>query len=120
MSGSVPTVPFNELIDLYEKHLPDLPAVRKSLFATGSNAKATKQRWEWVMTSCHEKGPRSGQRLAETVEQGLEWFDKYFSYVSQSDFLTGKSNTWAGCNLGWLMNRANFEKVLSGQYHKKD
>ena len=120
LSESVPTVPYNELIDLYEKHLPGLPSVRKSLFSTGPNAKATKQRWDWVMTSCHEKGQRVGQRLAETPEQALEWFDKFFGFVSQSEFLTGKDQKWTGCNLGWLMNRSNFEKVLSGQYHKKD
>lgn len=120
LSGSIPTVPFNDLIDIYEKHLPELPVVRKSLFATGANAKATKQRWDWVMTSVHEKGARAGQRLAQTPEQALEWFDKFFGFVSQSDFLTGRDKAWTGCNLGWLMNRANFEKVLSGQYHKKD
>ena len=120
MSESVPTIPFDQLIDLYEKHLPELPSVRKSLFSTGTNAKTTKQRWDWVMSSTHEKGPRAGQRLAETQEQALEWFDKFFGFVSQSDFLTGRDKKWSGCNLGWLMNRANFEKVLSGQYHKKD
>lgn len=120
LSGSIPTVPFNDLIDIYEKHLPELPVVRKSLFATGANAKATKQRWDWVMTSVHEKGARAGQRLAQTPEQALEWFDKFFGFVSQSDFLTGRDKAWTGCNLGWLMNRSNFEKVLSGQYHKKD
>ena len=120
MSESIPTVPFDKMIDLYEKHLPELPAVRKSLFSTGSNAKATKQRWDWVMNSKHEKGARVGQRLAETEEQALDWFDKFFGFVSQSDFLTGRDKAWTGCNLGWLMNRSNFEKVLSGQYHKKD
>lgn len=120
LSEEVPTVPFDLLIDLYEKHLPELPVVRRSLYATGSNAKTTKQRWEWVMTSKHEKGPRTGQRLAETQEQALDWFDKFFGFVSQSEFLTGRDKAWNGCNLGWLMNRANFEKVISGQYHKKD
>jgi hypothetical protein len=120
LSESVPTIPFDKLIDLYEKNLPELPTVRKSLFSTGTNAKATKQRWDWVMTSTHEKGPRAGQRLAENEEQALEWFDKFFGYVSQSDFLTGRDKKWNGCNLGWLMNRTNFEKVLSNQYHKKD
>ena len=120
LSESVPTIPFDKLIDLYERNLPELPTVRKSLFSTGTNAKATKQRWDWVMTSTHEKGPRAGQRLAENEEQALEWFDKFFGYVSQSDFLTGRDKKWNGCNLGWLMNRTNFEKVLSNQYHKKD
>lgn len=120
LSEKVPTTPFDKLIDLYEKHLPELPSVRKSLFSTGSNAKATKQRWDWVMNSKHEKGSRAGQRLAETEEQALDWFDKFFGFVSQSDFLTGRDKAWSGCNLGWLMNRNNFEKVLSGQYHKKD
>ena len=32
-------------------------------------------------------------------------------------FLTGKSGAFTGCDLGWLVNAANFEKVLSGKYH---
>lgn len=115
LPGSIQTIPFDKIIDAYELRLPNSPVVRKSLFLNGSSAKETKQRYQWVMSSKHERGPRAGQRLAETEEQAVEWFDKFFGYVAQSDFLAKQFR----CNLKWLMNRENFEKVLSGQYHKE-
>lgn len=115
LSGSIQTIPFNKIIEAYELRLPNSPVVRRSLFVNGSSAKETKQRYQWVMSSKHERGPRAGQRLAETEEQAIEWFDKFFGYVAQSDFLAKKFQ----CNLKWLMKRENFEKVLSGQYHKE-
>ena len=113
----VPPCPFDKLIDSYKKHLPELPDVRRSLFAGGKNGKAMRSRWRWVLTAKHERGPRIGERLAESALDGIAWFDRYFAYVADSDFLTGKSGAFTGCDLGWLVNAANFEKVLSGKYH---
>lgn len=113
----VPPCPFDKLIDSYKKHLPELPDVRRSLFAGGKNGKAMRSRWRWVLTAKHERGQRIGERLAESAQDGLAWFDRYFAYVADSDFLTGKSGAFTGCDLGWLVNAANFEKVLSGKYH---
>ena len=113
----VPPCPFDKLIDSYKKHLPELPDVRRSLFAGGKNGKAMRSRWRWVLTAKHERGPRIGERLAESAQDGIAWFDRYFAFVADSDFLTGKSGAFTGCDLGWLVNAANFEKVLSGKYH---
>lgn len=113
----VPPCPFDKLIDSYKKHLPELPDVRRSLFAGGKNGKAMRSRWRWVLTAKHERGQRVGERLAESAQDGIAWFDRYFAYVADSDFLTGKSGAFTGCDLGWLVNAANFEKVLSGKYH---
>lgn len=113
----VPPCPFDKLIDSYKKHLPELPDVRRSLFAGGKNGKAMRSRWRWVLTAKHERGQRIGERLAESAQDGIAWFDRYFAYVAESDFLTGKSGAFTGCDLGWLVNAANFEKVLSGKYH---
>lgn len=113
----VPPCPFDKLIDSYKKHLPELPDVRRSLFAGGKNGKAMRSRWRWVLTAKHERGPRIGERLAESAQDGVAWFDRYFAYVADSDFLTGKSGAFTGCDLGWLVNASNFEKVLSGKYH---
>lgn len=113
----VPPCPFDKLIDSYKKHLPELPDVRRSLFAGGKNGKAMRSRWRWVLTAKHERGPRVGERLAESAQDGIAWFDRYFAFVADSDFLTGKSGAFTGCDLGWLVNAANFEKVLSGKYH---
>lgn len=113
----VPPCPFDPLIDLYEAALPVLPTVRRSLFAKGANGKALRARWRWVMTAKHERGERKGERIATTVDEGKAWFGRYFDYVAESDFLSGRSGKFQACDLGWLVTAANFEKVLSGKYH---
>jgi len=113
----VPPCPFDSLIDSYEAALPVLPTVRRSLFAKGANGKAMRARWRWVMTAKHERGERKGERLATTAAEGKAWFARYFDYVADSDFLSGRSGKFQACDLGWLVTAANFEKVLSGKYH---
>ncbi len=113
----VPPCPFGSLIDSYEAALPVLPTVRRSLFAKGANGKALRARWRWVMTAKHERGERKGERLAITAEDGRAWFSRYFEYVADSDFLSGRNGKFQSCDLGWLVTAANFEKVLSGKYH---
>ena len=113
----VPPCPLDPLIDLYEAALPVLPTVRRSLFAKGANGKALRARWRWVMTAKHERGERKGERIATTVDEGKAWFGRYFDYVAESDFLSGRSGKFQACDLGWLVTAANFEKVLSGKYH---
>lgn len=76
-------------------------------------------RWRWVMTECYETGERAGTRMATTAAEGLAWFDRYFTYVSKSDFLTGRNDKFSACDLGWLVKADNFAKVLSGNYENK-
>ena len=118
LPSAVPDCPHEILIDLFEKQLPNLAQPKKSLWRAGKNAPAMKARWRWVMTAAHEKGERKGQRLATSKDEGIAWFERYFSYVARSEFLTGASSDWA-CDLGWLINAANFEKVLAGNYENK-
>lgn len=118
LPSAVPDCPHEILIDLFEKQLPNLAQPKKSLWRAGKNAPAMKARWRWVMTAAHEKGERTGQRLATSKDEGIAWFERYFAYVARSEFLTGASSDWA-CDLGWLINAANFEKVLAGNYENK-
>lgn len=113
----VPPCPFDSLIDSYEAALPALPTVRRSLFVKGASGKSLRARWRWVMTEKHERGERKGERLATTAEEGKIWFTRYFDYVADSDFLSGRNGKFQACDLGWLVTAANFEKVLSGKYH---
>lgn len=46
-------------------------------------------------------------------------FDDYFAMVEQSDFLTGRSGKWQGCNFDWIMKQANLIKVIEGNYANK-
>lgn len=94
-----------------------LPQPRRSLFRDGEGATALRHRWAWVMTEKHENGDRKGQRLAVTVDEGIAWFARYFAYVEQSDFLTGRSGKFRGCDIAWLVKKANFTKVIQTNYH---
>lgn len=115
LSASPPDCPHEDLIDLYAKHLPNLAQPRKSLWRKGKNAPALKARWIWVLTACYEKGERKDKRMATNLEEGMEWFERLFEYVAKCDWLMGKAGTWE-CDLAWIVNSSNFEKIISGRY----
>ncbi|ABX36742.1 hypothetical protein Daci_4111 [Delftia acidovorans SPH-1] len=119
-TAGVPSCPIDALLDAYEELLPTLPAPRRSLFKAGKRAAPMRQRWAWVLTATHERGPRAGQRLATNAAEGVEWFRKYFEHVAKSDFLTGRDGKWTGCNIGFLMQLEKFSKVLEGAYHQAE
>lgn len=117
-STALPDCPHEDLIELFAKHCPTMPQPRKSLWRTGKNAPALRSRWRWVLTEKYESGKRAGQRMATTSDEALAWFDRFFEYVAHSDFLTGKTGDFKA-DLCWLVNQANFEKVLTGRYENK-
>lgn len=94
-------IPYSKIIDLYHEKLPMLPQVRK---LTDTRKKYIKQRW------------------LEDLPNLDEWRD-YFTYVSQSKFLTGKVAGNNGsppfeANLEWLCRPSNYTKVLERKYHR--
>ncbi len=113
--SGIPDCPHEELIDLFGQCLPSLAQPRKSLWRAGKNAPALRARWRWVLTEKYESGERAGHRMALTKGDAIAWFTRFFEYVAKSDFLTGKTGKFM-CDLGWLVNQANFEKVLTGKY----
>jgi uncharacterized protein YdaU (DUF1376 family) len=113
-SGVTPDCPHLALIDLFGKALPELPQPRPELWA-GKNAEAMRSRWKWVLTA----KKRSGERYATTEAEALDFFGRFFGYVASSDFLSGRSGKWGGCDLGWLMKADNFAKVVQGNYEPK-
>lgn len=112
---AVPHCPHNELIDLYAEQLPMLPQPKPELW-TGARATALKARWRWVLTA----KKRDGTRYATSREEALDWFKRFFAFVAESDFLTGRDGKWTACDLGWLCNETNFAKVVQGNYANKD
>lgn len=112
---SVPDCPHLLLLDLFGKHLPELPQPKPELWA-GKNAEAMRARWRWVLTA---RSSKTNKRYAETGDQALDWFDRFFAYVARSDFLSGRSGKWTSCDLGWLMKADNFAKVVQGNYENK-
>lgn len=113
-SSALPHCPHIELIDLFGKHLPQLPQPKPELWA-GKDAENMRARWRWVLTA----KKRSGQRYATTKAEALDFFDRFFAYVSRSDFLTGRSSDFT-CSLQWLMKASNFAKVIQGNYENRE
>jgi hypothetical protein len=112
---SVPDCPHESILDAFAEKLPELAQPIRSLWREGKNAPALKARWNWVMTASHESGKRKGERLATTEAEGVAWFSRFFGYVAESDHLMGRNGEWS-CNLIWLVNKSNFEKVIQGSY----
>ena len=114
-SPSLPPCPHLRLLELFGHHLPDLPQPKPELWQ-GKNADAMRARWKWVLTA----KTKAGKRYAVTEAEAVDWFSRFFAYVSRSDFLTGRSGKWTNCDLGWLMKADNFAKVVQGNYENRE
>lgn len=92
--------PQQEIIALYHRLLPTGRQVREW---TPARAQALRARWR-------EKAKR----------QNLEWWERFFGYVAESDFLTGKVHTPGRkpfeLSLDWLVKAENMAKVIEGAY----
>jgi len=64
-----------------------------------------------------ERKKHIGARFKEYGNQ-IEIFEKLFSAVRESDYLTGKVNGWSA-DFDWLMKENNMTKVLEGKYANK-
>jgi hypothetical protein len=98
VGNDVANVPHQEIIALYHKHLPMLTQVRTW---TDKRAKALKARWR-----------------EDKKRQSLEFWEKLFIYIAQSDFLTGKASDWQA-DLEWIINPSNLVKIIEGKYENK-
>lgn len=110
----MPTCPHQKILDLFAKHLPELPQPKPELW-NGKNSEALKARWRWVLTAKR----KNGTRYAQSQTEAIEWFDRFFGYVAGSDFLSGRSGKWISCDLGWLLKESNFAKVVQGNYENQ-
>ena len=98
-----PPCPHLEIIALYAKRLPAGRQPDPALW-NGPRAQHLQARWR-------EKPER----------QNLEWWDRWFSFIAQSDFLTGKVAPTAGrkqfeLSLDWIIKNENWVKIHEGAY----
>lgn len=114
-AARLPDCPHLEILELYSKHLHMLTRVKAELW-DGARAKSLAARWKFILST---KSAKTGKLYAEDRESGLDWFDRYFGYVAESDFLTGRDGRWQNCDLAWLVKAENFVKVLQGNYQNK-
>jgi len=102
---SVPNCPHLEIIEAYNSILGQqgLPIVRPGLWAGSKREIHLRARWK-----------------EDPSRQTVDFWERFFAYVAKSDFLMGRvdgQRTWRA-DLGWLINRENFDKVFQGNYHE--
>jgi uncharacterized protein YdaU (DUF1376 family) len=104
VAGVADPCPHQQIIDLYHRLLPMGRQVREW---TPARASALRSRWR-------EKPTR----------QTLAWWERFFTYVSQSAFLTGKTQSADRrpfeVSLDWLVKPENMAKVIEGAYHEAE
>lgn len=102
-----PPCPYQKIVDLYHELLPQLPEVQVLSTKRKSQLKA---RWQ-------QRVGRNSQRRCDE----LEFWEKYFRYVSTCPFLVGQGKPSGDrpvfyADLEWLTNASNFAKVIEGRY----
>lgn len=94
-------VPFSEIVDLYHRKLPMLAQVYKM---TETRKNKVKLLWNEEL-------------------QTLNAWENYFDFISQSDFLTGKTIGKDGrafsADFDFIVNQTNFVKIAEEKYHGK-
>lgn len=102
-----PPCPSAELVELYHRHLPELPAVE---VLNEARKRALAARWREVCVD--GKLDRQG---------GLDWFAWFFARVAKSRFLTGRMPPRPGgrdwrASFDFLVRPMSFAKVVEGAY----
>lgn len=103
--------PQQKIIDLYHECLPTLPPVR--LWMSARRQQALAARWREVVKG---KGYQS-------ESEGLNFFRSFFNFIGRSPFLMGQvpqkdGRSWR-CDLEWIVQLKNFEKICDRRYHDK-
>ena len=101
--------PHDKVVALYHEALPVLPRIREW---TAARQQTLRSRWRAKCAELHWS----------SEADGIAWFSRFFAYVSESEFLCGRSQPPPGrtpfvADLEWLLKPANFTKVVEGKYH---
>lgn len=110
--------PVKQLVVLFATKVPEMPRPRIEMWRESAGADAMRARWKWLLSS--DAVREDGTRYAETPEEAIDWFSRFFDTVEASDFLTGRKSGGAKFDLAWLMKRENFMKVVQGNYANRE
>ena len=114
LSGSsFPPCPHQEILRLWKQHLPHLAQPRSW---EGSRVSTMKARW----IQAGKPSAYSEEGYA-TVEEGIQWWESFFSYIAKDTKLPQGFETsgrvWRP-DLPWVLNATNFQKIVDGKYDK--
>ena len=94
-----PNCPHEEIIKLYHEILPMLTQVK--------------------IWNDKRKGYLQARWREDEKRQDLDYWKRFFEYVSRSDFLCGRVGDFQ-CSFEWLVNAGNFVKVIEGNYENRN
>jgi hypothetical protein len=95
---ATPPCPHQAIIEIYHEELPSLAGVTKW---PEHLQKILRARWR-----------------EDKSRQSLSWWRDFFSFVSKSDFLTGRKTDFQA-DLEWIVRPTNFTKIANGRYHRE-
>jgi len=93
------SAPYSEITKLYNSTCKSLPELK---VLSDNRKNAIRLRWQ-----------KYGKKY------GVEIFKELFERAEESDFLSGRSGKWTGCNFDWLLKEANLIKVMEGSYDNR-
>jgi hypothetical protein len=88
-------IPYDDIVNMYNAICISMPKVK-------------------VLT---DKRKRTIKTVYSNFKCDIGKFKELFELAQKSDFLSGRSGRWHGCNFDWLMNYNNAVKVLEGTYN---
>lgn len=105
-----PICPHQAILDLYHAKLPQLAPVR---VWNETRRRTLQTLWRTKASELHWTNQT----------EGIDWFDAYFDFVSQSDFLTGKAKPNGDrppflADMEWIIKPQNFTRIIEGKYHQ--
>lgn len=114
LSGTTfPPCPHQEILNLWKKNLPHLAQPRSW---EGSRVGMLKARW--IQAAKPSSYSEDGYA---TVQEGLEWWDSFFTYIAKHSTLAkgyeSNGRVWTP-DLPWVLNATNFQKIVDGKYDK--
>lgn len=111
--ANVPDCPHEKLVEAYHELLPTCTRI-----VEWHEARRALMRARW-----REKAQPNGKHQGyTTVDAGLAYWRRFFTWCAESEFLTGRSEPTPGrkpfvATLEWLIRPKNFAKVVEGTYH---
>lgn len=97
-SAELPKCPHKDIVNLYHELLPELAKVKDW----------TTKRQGYLRTVWNGNESR----------QNLDYWNRFFMYVKQSNFLMGRANDFKA-DLEWLVKPSNFIKIIEKKYENK-
>jgi uncharacterized protein YdaU (DUF1376 family) len=111
-AADIPDCDHEAVLRLWKELVPNLPQPEKW---TKGRAGHLRARWRELFA----------EGKARTRDEALQWFAKYFRWIAQSRFLTGRAPARPGkppfeARLDWVLMPDNLAKVIEGEYHREE